>query len=658
MARFALVVVALLLLGLSGSPNAWAVGALASPPQPERRIPDLEIRHQGLRALMVREPATLAVTLWLELRHAGVAKEFGWLLPLPKAPKVSLGSAILFDLLDARMAPRHLLAEVASENCRDPLTGCKGPAKATSDAGGKTPDGGGGLGPYAAVQVAERGQSGPLSWQVIASKSASALQSWLTKNDFELAAGAASVVADHVAAGDVFLAVKMTNNATTDLVRPLVLEMAAVPLRLPMRLSALTAANDMPLVLTIAGPGRAVVKNLMNVRINPLRLDVLRRAANYDEALREAVDEAAGRAFVTEFAGHPKTAGSIVSDAALDLKELATATDLRSLAVAVGGLDPLWWHAEVAALFEKHLGLKKLLADFAPPSAAAALGILATCGRAWSAGSPGGCALPEGELPDSRARAVKIKPKTLVAALGADIATALRRARDLIDSTSAVTRLSTRISGPELDRDPVFAFNAQLPDVHNVHIWPSWPVCRNGWLPAAGTRVDYAPLGSWIFEGVVDGDNYLGVSSTTDPRFAQAPWALALEVLDESGSKPRGVHPADVLLVDGAIIDAMPGVASIGKDVDLRDVEPWQPPGDDAPLDGLGDWPAPPGCEPKDGWRDGYPPPDGPADDDGCTVGRRRAPWPPLMALFLVLCALSFKRHRSDQPGAGPRLRR
>ena len=648
MARSSPIPAALLLILMWPPATALAVGGLASPSSSGAPAAELNMRHQGLRVFMHRDPSSLRATLWLELHHSGEASQFGWLLPLPKAPKVSLGSAILFDLLDAQMAPRHLLGYVDTENCRDPQQGCAGPPRADTGADPGVDSLGARLDAVAAVVVPESGQKGPVGWQIIPAKSPAAVTQWLKANKLVLPAEAASVLADHVAAGDVFVAVKVNHSPGVHRLRPLILQMDDVPLRLPMRLTAATAAKDTSWVVTVAGEGRAVAKNMLNVRINPLRIDVLRQAANYDAALGGAMDEAAGRAFVTEFVGQPGIVQSIVSDAALDLLEVGQAKNLYGLALAVGRLDPLWWHAEVATLFETHLGLSKLLAGLKPASPAAALAALANCGRAWDAGKVSGCVASAGEISQAQAKAIGLAPKAVVAALEAEIVTPLRQARDLIDASAHVTRLAARISGNEMDRDPVFGFNNQLPTVDHVHIWPYWPVCPDGWMPAQRTRVEYPGLGSWIFAGALHGDLFSGI---TDARFAPGPWALAMEVLEESGSKVKVVHPADVIVASEAIKDASPGSISLDNEVPLRPPEPWQPPTSDPRISGAGDWPKPSGCYAKEGWRDGYPPPDITTEDGGCSAAGRGRPGPLAPAILLTALALWFRRVARPSPG-------
>ena len=70
------------------------------------------------------DPKTKLSTVWVEVRYSGLAEDFGWVLPLPKQPTVTVGTSWLFDRFDDRMAPKVLAKVQGAENCRDPNDGC------------------------------------------------------------------------------------------------------------------------------------------------------------------------------------------------------------------------------------------------------------------------------------------------------------------------------------------------------------------------------------------------------------------------------------------------------------------------------------------------------------------------------------------------------
>ena len=103
---------------------AYACGGCFSPPgQQNSQL----IVQNAERVLFHQDPTTKKTLVWVEVRFSGLAKDFGWVLPLPKQPKVSVGSSWVFDQLDQRHAPRFATEiDSADENCRSWSSYCFG----------------------------------------------------------------------------------------------------------------------------------------------------------------------------------------------------------------------------------------------------------------------------------------------------------------------------------------------------------------------------------------------------------------------------------------------------------------------------------------------------------------------------------------------------
>ena len=85
---------------------AWACGGCFGPPPPPQAPQNFAVLQNAERVLFVRDPNTKKSTVWVEVRYAGLAEGFGWVLPLPKQPKVGVGTVKVFDALDKAMAFR------------------------------------------------------------------------------------------------------------------------------------------------------------------------------------------------------------------------------------------------------------------------------------------------------------------------------------------------------------------------------------------------------------------------------------------------------------------------------------------------------------------------------------------------------------------------
>src|SRR5262249_42891508 len=100
--------VAALLLGHAA--RALACGCFAPPDPPAPLLPARE-----------RLPVSRAggvVTAHVQILYSGQAKDFGWLLPLPSVPELSLGTDELFADLIAATQPQYVVAPDLSDCSR------------------------------------------------------------------------------------------------------------------------------------------------------------------------------------------------------------------------------------------------------------------------------------------------------------------------------------------------------------------------------------------------------------------------------------------------------------------------------------------------------------------------------------------------------------
>lgn len=557
---------------------AWACGGCFVPPINS----GAPILQNAERVLFVRDAATKKSTVWVEVRYSGPADGFGWVLPLPKQPKVGVGSSYLFDRLQLATGPRYVLDSLPSEGCgggggSSGFGGCASDSAASFASEGTSAKSGG---RGSTVTVLQHDQVGPYDYQVISGSDLADIQKWLSDNGFAIPDKAKAVLADHVKLKNVFVAVKLATGKGVEEIKPIALEMDDAEPCVPLRLTSIAAVEDTTVQVYVAGPGRAIPKNHLHVRINPMRLDVLHGAANYEQVLAAAIDEAAGRAFVTEFSGAlPKTVeipspypyGEATTEPLVDL----TALDLSGMYKLTGKCAVVGFiHShklpitkETAAILEKHLDLV-VSAD-----SAAAVNYYR---------GDNVCVEPAG--------APAFDPKPLADQLEKEFAKPLRdMAKALGDASSGggatgrLTRLAMRISPEEMTKDPVFAFNATLPDVSNITKGAWGPVCLGNAL-ANGYRVTIGGIGSWIFGNQTNADGSNIPNIAVDPRFKSAPAALAVELLDETGD-PKPIDKGDIATVDQAIAGAHWGAPSLPTGLQLKSAAPrWSPPASDAAV--------------------------------------------------------------------------
>ncbi len=615
---------------------AWACGGCFGPDMGASATPaPAPIQQVGERVLFVADPEHGVTRVWIEIRYNGPSSAFAWVLPLPKVPKVGVGESWLFDRLDLATLPRFQVQQGSDENCEYWQPPAKSPGRADSrigtsrsapprpesqdvayaggcGGGSLTSSGAGysvssqesytsGAGGYPAaaqadesdlkrsskVQLKAHDQTGPYDYVVIDSKDPKALTAWLNSNGYAVPAEAGPIIAAHVAKGDVFLAVRLANPTGVQEIKPIALEMPTVEACVPLRLTSIAAVQDTSVVVFLAGPARALPKNTLHVTPNPVRLNWLGGASNYQQVLSAAIDEAGGHAFTTEFSGpinslqvpsllemaqrrsqygdqlglyEPGPALRLPRSAAGDLAKVENLAGLTAFlqqydvpidAASVAILEPV---VHLAATLKQQKNPVDVYLKLKT-------GLRAYDGLLYD--------LPvQGKLLVQRMAAYLPPPPPETAAIAPMLA-ALQQQRTL-------TRLALFISPEEMDRDPQFAFDSKLPNVDNEHTVRANYACTDGWYPSNRVRVTVPDLGSWL---TVNGGLLL------DSRFSSAPAALQVELLDEvAGAKP--VAPTQVDLVDTAIAGAKPGFPSLPAGTVLKPATGWQPPPSDATLTG------------------------------------------------------------------------
>lgn len=335
--------------------DAAACGGCFAPAGPTG---DAAILQSAERVLFVRDAKTDTTLVWVEVRYSGPAKDFAWVIPVPAKPKVGVGSSFLFNRLDLATGPRfERTFSAAAENCRqlvktqtvtetgEPAStsdvakvdsvqadaygdsgGCGGDFGGSTNAYGSTFAGqdpvagdsspgrslgsgqrvysdGNGRNEQSTVTIVEHEQIGPYDYVVLDGSKASELAGWLKSNGYAVPEAAHAIIKSHVDKGDMFLAVKLKSGAGAHEIRPITLEMKGVESCVPLRLTSIAAVQDTSVVVYLAGAGRAIPKNHLHVVLNPLKLFLANGAPNYANVLSQALDEASGRAFVTEFSG-------------------------------------------------------------------------------------------------------------------------------------------------------------------------------------------------------------------------------------------------------------------------------------------------------------------------------------------------------------------
>ncbi|MEM6990921.1 MAG: DUF2330 domain-containing protein [Myxococcota bacterium] len=382
------------------------------------------------------------------------AERFAWVVPVMSMPELSVGSQSFFTALGTATAPAYGF-NTTSEPC--PF-GDDGDDPCANDDDGDEDiklDLGGSDGP-SDPEVVARQIVGAFEMFVLDGGTAEGVMQWLDTNGFAQDPAAEPILAEYLEEGAMFVAFKLAPNADASEVHPVTLRYAGDEPCVPIRLTRIAAVDDMAIRTYFLGDARTVPENYLHVDLNPLRLDFVNRADNYLEVVTQAIDEAGGQAWVTEYAGGSEVvAPESITEATWDsdafLRQTAYATVLEVIDrgwVQCGGPECTW----VSPLLEGILTSRLAIPEGVDPDE------VWLCPECYAE-----------QLGDGRWDA-----DAFVAELHERIIDPAQHAHGLLLQYPSLTRLLTTLSPHEMTRDPLFVQNPDLPDVSKTQEVGRW----------------------------------------------------------------------------------------------------------------------------------------------------------------------------------------
>jgi hypothetical protein len=411
-------------------PSGWACGGFFC-----QNIP---VDQSGEEILFGVNPDTGRVRAEIRIFYQGDAADFAWVLPLPNVPEISTGSDMVFDRLHAATRPQFQL-DWADNGCdfwrAAPQASADGGFEEGAEDGGD--DAGG-------VTVIDSGQVGAFEYAILSSSSAEELVDWLNDNDFDQPPSSTPLIEGYVEQGMVFVALKLQKTASSGDITPIVLEFAESAPCVPLVLTQIAAAPNMPVTVWVASDARVVPTNWFEVTPNLKKLDWLNGGSNYVQLVTDAVNEAAGRAFVTDFSGSRDILeGALFREGEFNTDALAAAVDpvafIEALQQQFGSAN-----STLLAILRKHIPL---------PAEATEQGVseqsFYSCPACWPE-------FVDAIAFDAAAAAQDVEDRVVAP---------LRASQEMVDAYGVLTRLFTTVSPDEMTRDPIFQLRSDLPEI-------------------------------------------------------------------------------------------------------------------------------------------------------------------------------------------------
>jgi len=472
----------------------------------------MPVDQTGENILFVMDPAAGKVEAHIQIQYTGEPEKFAWVIPVQAIPDFSAGSEVLFSNLLAGTAPVYSLQTVFDcESNEGSGLGCGGLALSSGDFAEGASSAGGGFDTDDGQQgptIVKREIVGAFEIVVLQGGTSQELVDWLDDNGYAQDPEARPILEEYLAEGYYFAAAKLLHGAGVDELQPLVLSYDGTQPCVPLRLTRIAAADDMPIRIFTLADGRAVPTGYKHVELNQVLLDWANSASNYFDVVIQAIDEAGGLAFITEYAS---TSDVVTRDGLFDERwdpSIFIGVEEPILGANYTVIDALTTQGlmecfDSAGCSYDHPMLLPILRNYLP--------------------SPPGVAEEDFygciECFESSIDLVAWDGDKFAAALAERIVLPGSHAVELLNTWPALTRMLTIMSPHEMLADPEFVQNPDLPTVEPSH-------SATQMIPCEGSN-------KVVFD---DGRELLLNLDSTWPALADMPFAERIEVMAPAGA--------------------------------------------------------------------------------------------------------------------------
>ena len=374
-----------------------------------------------------------SIRAYVQVYYDGPADDFAWVVPVATVPEVGVGTDEVFTRLDQLTSPIFEVNYEVDDACygSDSDFGIGLAGGVFAESATAADDGG--------VTVLAQGKTGPYNYQVVDSNDADILVAWLNENGYEQPPEALPLIQHYVAKEMKFVAVKLLPNKDAGDIAPIILDFEEQGPCIPLILTSVAAQEDMPVKAYVLGEKRAVPTNWLHVGVNLKKLDWFAMEntwwnpglgnldSSYENLLIQAIGEAEGHAFTTEYAGT-----SSIMENQLDFGQYDNVEDLLSYE------DPADFVMALQNYFSGSNQLLNLLQQYIPSPDNIDEQSFYNCPECHK------------EAYD----ALEVDLEALYAELIEVIVKPVQEAQEMFDRFPYLTRLYSRVSLDAMDRDP------------------------------------------------------------------------------------------------------------------------------------------------------------------------------------------------------------
>jgi hypothetical protein len=245
-----------------------------------------------------------SVTMTTQISFSGDADDFAWVLPLSEVPlegSLEVWHQQALNALDANTGPLFFPPDdPACYSCLGCDFALPGAVNASAPEESASP----------AVMVFIRQEVGEYDVAVIGSEDPAALIQWLNDEGYRITPPMEPYIERYTSEGLKFLALKLLDTADLKDLSPFRFTLPGTTPTIPLRMTALAAEPEMSILTFVLASERFEGKNWANleipddqIRYNPTSAYATTVSTNWPRLVAQAVDEADGQGWVTEFAG-------------------------------------------------------------------------------------------------------------------------------------------------------------------------------------------------------------------------------------------------------------------------------------------------------------------------------------------------------------------
>ncbi len=377
------------------------------------------------------------VSAMVSIVYSGNAEDFSWVVPVPDTPEISLGANATFAELDFATRPQFFLRQEGDVCEIDQFVLPPQNAAGETDGGAEASTEG--------VTVEEQLTVGPFDIDIVSSDNADDMSIWLQDNNYLLTDRGRDLIEPYVLAGMKFVALKLKSGESSGSIQPLIMKYPSDTPMVPIRLTAVAAEDDMGVIVWVVNNARAIPENYEHVTPNYTKLDwysgSFNAYASYQTLVTDAMNEAGGRGFATDYAGP------------LDDAIHSSLTNAERVENNLVQLDAIANDAQFIS--------NSLFLTIDPAGALSSLPPILPLPEGFDTNLYFDSDRMESVFTPDELRQARIDVRASIVTRELE---PIRNALELLPRDAYITRMYTTLSADEMTVDPTFNYNANMPE--------------------------------------------------------------------------------------------------------------------------------------------------------------------------------------------------